>query len=59
MNNETKVISRAFLYNFIAEHLDSLEDKLTLKQNKEYIYNVFKDSARFAGVFEGEIDKVL
>lgn len=50
------LLTREFLYNLICEKFDLIESKLLLKQNKQYIINVFRDSAKFVSLFEKEIN---
>lgn len=49
-------LTREYLYNLICERFDLIEPKLLLKDKKQFLINVFRDSAIFVGFFEKYTD---
>lgn len=48
-------LTREYLYNLICDNFNLIEEKLSLKQNKQFVIDVFRDSAKFVSFFEKDI----
>lgn len=54
-NDSGFIITRKYLYKIVADHFSLIDEYLLLKQNREFIINIFIDSSNIAGLLESEI----
>ena len=54
---KNNILTREFLYGLIADNIDLIESHLSLKQNRDFIINVFRESAMLARLFENSVNE--
>ena len=55
-NDSELILSREYLYSLVANSIDQLDPYIRLKNSREFIRDVFRDSAKFVSYFEKDIN---